>query len=268
MSPWSTSRATPSLGSSPCPRRPRSIVPSITGSDGASRRCSPTSSPGASGWQTASSATQSGWGACSSSWRWPCIGPCPRACGTPRIGLCPPKKSLNAKAEQGGPRPNFPLQARPAPHPTSPSAPDPAPAPLERLAELMDGKVPRVPALDIVAEPLVTLGASREEARARASALLARLNIPERLWPLPPATFSGGEQQRLNIARGFVHPYPLLLLDGPTASLDAANRAAVAGLVREARARGAALVGIFHDEDVRDAVATRRLELAPVRAAP
>src|SRR3954454_15017367 len=140
MSPWSTSRATPSLGSSPCPRRPRSIVPSITGSDGASRRCSPTSSPGASGWKTASSATQSGWGACPSSWRWPCIGPCPRACGTPRIGLCPPKKSLNAKAEQGGPRPNFPLQARPAPHPTSPSAPDPAPAPLERLAELMDGK--------------------------------------------------------------------------------------------------------------------------------
>src|SRR3954469_11464671 len=140
MSPWSTSRATPSLGSSPCPRRPRSIVPSITGSGGASRRCSPTSSPGASGWKTASSATQSGWGACSSSWRWPCIGPCPRACGTPRIGLCPPKKSLNAKAEKGGPRPNFPLQARPAPHPTSPSAPDPAPAPLERLAELMDGK--------------------------------------------------------------------------------------------------------------------------------
>src|SRR3954451_12416105 len=79
--------------------------------------------------------------ALASSWRWPCIGPCPRACGTPRIGLCPPKKSLNAKAEQGGPRPNFPLQARPAPHPTSPSAPDPAPAPLERLAELMDGKL-------------------------------------------------------------------------------------------------------------------------------
>src|SRR4051812_14838443 len=78
--------------------------------------------------------------ALASSWRWPCIGPCPRACGTPRIGLCPPKKSLNAKAEQGGPRPNLPLQARPAPHPTSPSAPDPAPAPLERLAELMDGK--------------------------------------------------------------------------------------------------------------------------------
>ena len=127
--------------------------------------------------------------------------------------------------------------------------------------------VPRVPALDIVAEPLVALGTGREEARARASALLARLNIPERLWSLPPATFSGGEQQRVNIARGFVHPYPVLLLDEPTASLDAANRAAVIGLVREARARGAALVGIFHDEDVRDAVATHRLELAAMARA-
>ena len=127
--------------------------------------------------------------------------------------------------------------------------------------------VPRVPAFDIVAEPLVTLGTTREEARARASALLARLNIPERLWSLPPATFSGGEQQRVNIARGFVHSYPVLLLDEPTASLDAANRAAVVGLIREARARGAALVGIFHDEDVRDAVATRRLELAAMARA-
>ena len=127
--------------------------------------------------------------------------------------------------------------------------------------------MPRVPALDVVAEPLVALGTAREEARERAAALLARLNIPDRLWSLPPATFSGGEQQRVNIARGFVHPYPVLLVDEPTASLDAANRAAVVGLIREARGRGAALVGTFHDEDVRDAVATRRLELAAMARA-
>src|SRR5689334_3150065 len=127
--------------------------------------------------------------------------------------------------------------------------------------------VPRVSALDVVAEPLAARGVSRDEARGKASALLARLNLPERLWSLPPATFSGGEQQRVNIARGFVHPYPVLLLDEPTASLDAANRAAVVDLIREARARGAALVGIFHDEDVRDAVATRRLELAAIARA-
>jgi alpha-D-ribose 1-methylphosphonate 5-triphosphate synthase subunit PhnL len=127
--------------------------------------------------------------------------------------------------------------------------------------------VPRVPAIDIVAEPLVAAGGSKEEARARAAALLDRLRVPERLWTLPPATFSGGEQQRVNIARGFVHPYPILLLDEPTASLDAANRATVVELVEEAKGRGAACLGIFHDEDVRRAVATQFLDLDRMKAA-
>ncbi|MEH6773154.1 MAG: phosphonate C-P lyase system protein PhnL, partial [Cereibacter changlensis] len=108
--------------------------------------------------------------------------------------------------------------------------------------------VPRVPTVEVVAEPLLRLGASSAEARARAEALLARLNIPERLWALSPTTFSGGEQQRVNIARGFVHGYPALLLDEPTASLDAANREVVLQLIEDAKARGAAIVGIFHDE--------------------
>lgn len=127
--------------------------------------------------------------------------------------------------------------------------------------------VPRVAAIDIVAEPLLALGTGREEARARAGALLARLNLPERLWRLPPATFSGGEQQRVNIARGLIHPYPVLLLDEPTASLDEANRAVVIELIGEARARGAAMIGIFHDGDVRERVMTRRLDLQPARRA-
>ncbi|TCP15542.1 methylphosphonate degradation complex subunit PhnL [Crenobacter luteus] len=117
--------------------------------------------------------------------------------------------------------------------------------------------IPRVSALDIVAEPLIEQGEERETARERAGALLERLNIAERLWNLPPATFSGGEQQRVNIARGLVAPRPVLLLDEPTASLDAANRAVVVELMREAKARGAALVGIFHDEATRDAIADR-----------
>jgi alpha-D-ribose 1-methylphosphonate 5-triphosphate synthase subunit PhnL len=117
--------------------------------------------------------------------------------------------------------------------------------------------IPRVPALDVVAEPLRTLHVPEEEARERAAALLTRLRIPERLWQLPPATFSGGEQQRINIARGFIVDYPILLLDEPTASLDAANRQTVIALIQEAKARGAGIIGIFHDEDVRDAVATR-----------
>ncbi|WP_088280033.1 phosphonate C-P lyase system protein PhnL [Ideonella sp. A 288] len=102
-------------------------------------------------------------------------------------------------------------------------------------------------------------------ARLAAGALLQRLNLPEPLWGLPPATFSGGEQQRVNIARGFIAPARLLLLDEPTASLDAANRRVVIGLIDEAKAAGTAIVGIFHDEEVRDAVATRCVNLvAPI----
>ncbi|OJX80006.1 phosphonate C-P lyase system protein PhnL [Magnetospirillum sp. 64-120] len=123
--------------------------------------------------------------------------------------------------------------------------------------------IPRVPALDVVAEPLRAMGVDVEAARARAGELLARLRIPERLWHLAPATFSGGEQQRVNIARGFAPQMPILLLDEPTASLDAANRAVVVGLIEEAKQRGAALVGVFHDDEVREAVSTRIVTLIP-----
>jgi len=127
--------------------------------------------------------------------------------------------------------------------------------------------VPRVPALSLVMEPAMERGATQAEARERAAALLFRLNIPPKLWDLPPATFSGGEQQRINIARGLVGEQPILLLDEPTASLDAENRAAVVQLLREARGRGATVVGVFHDREVRDAVATRTLDLAAEKAA-
>lgn len=121
--------------------------------------------------------------------------------------------------------------------------------------------VPRVPTLDVVAEPLLNLGVQADQARNRAAALLSRLNIPERLWSLSPTTFSGGEQQRVNIARGFAHAYPALLLDEPTASLDAANREVVLTLIEEAKARGAAILGIFHDEAARDRVCDRVVDV-------
>ncbi|MEY8837914.1 phosphonate C-P lyase system protein PhnL [Cribrihabitans sp. XS_ASV171] len=122
--------------------------------------------------------------------------------------------------------------------------------------------VPRVPTLDVVAEPLLAVGTGREAALDRARELLARLNIPERLWTLSPTTFSGGEQQRVNIARGFAHDYPALLLDEPTASLDAANRETVLSLIEEVKARGAAIVGIFHDEAARDRVCDRVVDVS------
>ncbi len=127
--------------------------------------------------------------------------------------------------------------------------------------------IPRVSARDVVAEPLIDRGMEPEAARARATDLLTRLNLPPRLHDLPPATFSGGEQQRVNLARGFAPDYPILLLDEPTASLDAGNREVVIGLIHEAKARGAALVGIFHDIEVRDRVADRLHEILPVEDA-
>ncbi len=121
--------------------------------------------------------------------------------------------------------------------------------------------VPRVPTLEVVAEPLLAQGTAEPMARAAAATLLSRLNIPERLWSLSPTTFSGGEQQRVNIARGFIRHAEALLLDEPTASLDAANREVVLTLIEEAKARGSAIVGIFHDESARARICDRLVDV-------
>jgi alpha-D-ribose 1-methylphosphonate 5-triphosphate synthase subunit PhnL len=125
--------------------------------------------------------------------------------------------------------------------------------------------IPRVSTLDIVADPLRRLGLGADEARVQAANWLKRLNLHEHLWHLPPATFSGGEQQRVNIAHGMITAPPVLLLDEPTASLDADNRRAVVELIHAAREQGAAIVGIFHDDEVREAVATRCLDVEQYR---
>lgn len=117
--------------------------------------------------------------------------------------------------------------------------------------------VPRVSTLNIVAEPLLLSGIDQPRAHQQAGELLTRLNIPEKLWSLSPLTFSGGEQQRVNIAHGFIRKTPFMLLDEPTASLDVNNRNVVIELIHEAKTQGAAIIGIFHDEDVRDQVADR-----------
>jgi alpha-D-ribose 1-methylphosphonate 5-triphosphate synthase subunit PhnL len=127
--------------------------------------------------------------------------------------------------------------------------------------------VPRVSALDVVADPLLARGIPIVDARRRASHLLERLNVPSRLWTLPPATFSGGEQQRVNVARGFVTDHPVLLLDEPTASLDATNAQVVVDLIAEKKAAGVAMLGIFHDEGVRAAVADRIVDVTRFRTA-
>lgn len=122
--------------------------------------------------------------------------------------------------------------------------------------------VPRVPTLQVVAESLLVLGTPTETAEQRAAELLKQLNIPETLWSLSPTTFSGGEQQRVNIARGFAHEYPALLLDEPTASLDPVNRQVVLDLIQSAKDRGAAVIGIFHDAAARAQICDREVDVS------
>ena len=128
--------------------------------------------------------------------------------------------------------------------------------------------IPRVSTIDVVAEPLIGLGVAPEAARTRAAELLSRLRIPETLWELSPLTFSGGEQQRVNIARGFAHRYPCLLLDEPTASLDKTNRETVLSMIEEAKATGAAVIGIFHDAPARDRICDREIDVSAFAIRP
>jgi alpha-D-ribose 1-methylphosphonate 5-triphosphate synthase subunit PhnL len=127
--------------------------------------------------------------------------------------------------------------------------------------------VPRVPTIDVVAEPLIATGKPRADAREQAGDLLRCLNIPERLWTLPPSTFSGGEQQRVNIARGFISNHPILLLDEPTASLDAKNREVVVDLIDEKKRAGVAMVAIVHDDEIRRLIADRIVDVTSFAAA-
>jgi alpha-D-ribose 1-methylphosphonate 5-triphosphate synthase subunit PhnL len=127
--------------------------------------------------------------------------------------------------------------------------------------------VPRVASIDVVAEPLIVNGMARAEAREKVGTLLRRLNIPERLWALPPSTFSGGEQQRVNIARGFISDLPILLLDEPTASLDATNRAVVVELIEQKKRQGVAMLAIVHDDEIRQEIADRIVDVTSFAAA-
>lgn len=126
--------------------------------------------------------------------------------------------------------------------------------------------IPRVSCLNVVMEPALDRGVSKTVAQDRAAQLLQRLSIPERLWDLAPGTFSGGEQQRINIARSFIAPWPMLLLDEPTASLDAANRQVVLELIAEAKAAGCGLIAISHDRLTREAIADHYIDLSAKEA--
>ena len=123
--------------------------------------------------------------------------------------------------------------------------------------------LPRKAAVDVVAEPLLVRGATRAEAREKARELLDALNVPERLWEVPPATFSGGEKQRVNLARGLVARPRLLLLDEPTASLDPRTTDTVVDILQGIKTEGVAMLAIFHHPDLVTRLADQVIELAP-----
>jgi len=122
--------------------------------------------------------------------------------------------------------------------------------------------LPRIAALDVLAEPLLRRGATRRNARDEAAAWLRRLGIAEPLWHASPATFSGGEQQRINLGRAFIAAPRLLLLDEPTASLDGASRDVVVQLIDDARQHGITVLTVSHDLDTLLPAADARLHLA------
>jgi alpha-D-ribose 1-methylphosphonate 5-triphosphate synthase subunit PhnL len=118
-------------------------------------------------------------------------------------------------------------------------------------------EIPRVPAVDVVARPLVEQGTPTETARGRARELLEALSVPAELWDAYPATFSGGERQRVNLAQALAPDPDLLLLDEPTSALDPETRREAIDLLETALGHGTTVIGVFHDTDVVEAVADR-----------
>lgn len=125
--------------------------------------------------------------------------------------------------------------------------------------------LPRVSAVDVVSEQLIFKGESQEVARQKAKEMLDYLSIREELFDLSPLTFSGGEQQRVNIAKGIIAPKSLLLLDEPTASLDRTNTMKVVEKLKELKTQGVAMVGIFHDLEAMEIISDNIYKLERVK---
>ena len=124
--------------------------------------------------------------------------------------------------------------------------------------------IPRVPTIDIVMEPLLEINSDQDEVRQKAEKILQELNIDKNLWNLSPLTFSGGEQQRVNVARGLIRNYPCLLLDEPTASLDSVNKDIVLNFINEKKDSGSSIIGIFHDEYSRKYLNAREIDITKI----
>lgn len=125
--------------------------------------------------------------------------------------------------------------------------------------------LPRVSAVDVVSEQLMFKGESEDISRIKAKELLSYLSIREELFDLSPLTFSGGEQQRVNIAKGIIAPKSLLLLDEPTASLDKTNTMKVVEKLKELKKDGVSMIGIFHDLEAMEIISDKIYKLERVQ---
>ncbi len=121
--------------------------------------------------------------------------------------------------------------------------------------------IPRVPAVDVVCENLFRIEKDRQIAREQTKEMLERLGLPTELWDAFPSTFSGGEQQRINIARAVIASPRFLLIDEPTASLDVKTKDVVIDLILELKKNGTSVLCISHDEYTLERLVDRRLDL-------
>lgn len=113
--------------------------------------------------------------------------------------------------------------------------------------------------LENIMLPALLEGTSPQDASQRAQSLLGSLHLEA--FDRPTSSLSGGEQQRVGIARALINEPALLVADEPTAALDSANRASVMeSLVCQVHGRDRALLIVTHD-DVVAAYADRRLRL-------
>ncbi len=123
---------------------------------------------------------------------------------------------------------------------------------------------PRISAEEFVAEPLIEAGQLFEEALSGARALLTAFGVHPDLWPAFPSTFSGGEQQKVNLARGLACPANLLLLDEPMASLDIEARSALGARLASLKSKGTAMIGVFHHPGDIEPLIDREMRLGAV----
>jgi len=99
------------------------------------------------------------------------------------------------------------------------------------------------------------------EAREQAESILDEFDLKPQVWAAYPTTFSGGEQQKVNLARALIAPRRLILLDEPTASLDISARRTLIARLERLKSQGVAMIGVFHHPEDAEHLVDRSITL-------